>query len=96
MSKKNRKINPNGDDNVVGASFVILLLFCLLLFLECIGNKPIIYEDATGKTVVCEVEGVYRTMTSPDCINVEGPHSPTIWNGSCDDFGVCTPVAKIK
>lgn len=82
----------------VAFTFFVSCLLALGFFWICLFD--VIHTDATGKPVVCDVGGVYRTIDTPECQEaLAGKWQRDdlfVWQGKCDPkTKICVP-AKIK
>jgi len=76
------------------AASAFVLVFAWLCFFD------VIHTDESGKPVVCDVMGTYRTIDTPECQEaLAGNWNRTdnfVWRGTCDaDTKICVP-AKSK
>jgi len=87
-----KKLNSN---DVSGISMVIMVMVFTAMTLAYICVFDIIYTDYDGNPVVCDVEGVYYSTDRPECQKALSGRwrrdSDTIWQGICDESGICTP-----
>ena len=82
------------DDIITGFSFIGIALFLMLLVFSYF-NRDVLYQDYYGHPAVCDIKGTYYDVHHPECQKAiketRMAASMTIWQGSCNKYGICTP-----